>query len=70
LSAGFVSVVMPKNQNGAPLRTPAIGIGALYSTSNGAWPLNGQNEPIILHSDNATAAGTLEKVTAVYSNLA
>jgi len=49
---------------------PAIGIGALYSTSNGAWPLNGQNEPIILHSDNATAAGTLEKVTAVYSNLA
>lgn len=38
------------------------------------WPtgtginLTGRYEPLIVHSGNATAAGTIEKVTAIYTN--
>jgi hypothetical protein len=31
------------------------------------WKINGQNEPMILQSNNATNAGTMEKVAAVYT---
>lgn len=31
------------------------------------WPLNGLEEPVIVHSGNATAAGVLERLTAVYT---
>jgi hypothetical protein len=43
---------------------------ALYSATYGPWPLNGKNEPLVLHSGNATAQGVMERVTAVYSNQA
>lgn len=33
------------------------------------WPLNGREEPLIVYSNNATATGTLEKVSVVYSTI-
>lgn len=42
--------------------------GINLASATAAWPLTGKNEPMILHSGNATNAGTLEKVTALYSS--
>lgn len=39
----------------------------LTSTTYGRWPLNGREEPLIIHSNNATAAGTIERAIALYN---
>lgn len=44
--------------------TPSLLVG-MVSTSNGRWPLGGYNEPLLVYSNNATNAGTLERVTVV-----
>ncbi len=49
---------------------PPAAMRAMTSSTYGQWPLNGQWEPLVLHSGNATAAGTLEKTTAIYTMLA
>ena len=49
--------------------TPAAGLLGLFSSTYGKLLLDGKNEPLVLHSGNATAAGVMERVTAVYSNV-
>lgn len=46
---------------------PPAAMRAMYNSTDGAWPLNGKNEPLIIYSNNATNAGTLERVTAIYT---
>lgn len=48
------------------------GLAGFFETIPGlsglsSWPLNGQNEPLIIYIDNATNAGVLEKVTAIHT---
>jgi hypothetical protein len=42
-------------------------VGTIPGLEVASWPLDGMNEPMIIHSGNATAAGTIEKATAIYS---
>jgi hypothetical protein len=42
-------------------------VGTIPGLAITEWPLDGMNEPMILHSGNATNAGVLEKVSAIYT---